>query len=289
MDQKLNKRITFIGAGKNAMFCVQSVHHGGGPPYQILPHRMGDPGIHMDLLVPPDRLRGYLAGALSATVGERLDLLNRFRYVAIEQMYLVSLQPRYCYQTFPNVPVLKILLGMELRTSMNLLVREKFSDFIRSPSCLEVFMDDYLCDVLDAHGDQPLFRKQAAVWVLGPTRVSELHQEAHQKWLNALVSCVQVQDDDSDDLSDGEYLLAGDLTILSRDLERHELIREFAQLFVDRFHKQQVAPQQTIDRFNGMIVRLNEFYSIYFPSRAWDVDVNTELASKERQYGGANM
>lgn len=289
MDRNLNKRITFIGAGKNAMFCIQSVHRGGGPPHKILPARMGDPGIHMDLLVPPDRVRGYLAGALGTIVGERLDLLNRFRYVAIEQLYLVSLEPQYRHQTFPNVPVLTILLSMELTTSTNLLVREKFGDFIRSSSCPEVFMEDYLHDVLDVHGDQPLFRKQAAVCVLGPTRVSELHQEAHQKWLNALVSCVQTQDDDNDDLSDGEYLLAGDLAILSRDLERDKLVKELAQLLTIRLDSRQVASQETINRFNAMIAQVDEFYIIHFPSRAWDADVNAELVSREQQKGGAVM
>lgn len=292
MDQKIKERLILIGGGKGTMFCAQSIHHGSGPPlhHQILPARMGDPGIHLMLAIASKWIRGYLTGALNLVVGERLDLLERFRKVAIESLYQVSLKPVYRHQTFPNLPVSEILLDMDMVVCENLLVREKFVDLIRSSSCMQVFMEDYLHDVLVLDGDQPLLDRQAAARLLGSARSFELQQQFQRDWLDALSAPILCSDDVDEITSEGDYLLEGDLKILSMDLDRIELVKQFAALFYVRFIQRNPVSQEFIKEFNSLFVKLDELYQAYFPSRSWDADVNSEVAQLElQQQGGADM
>lgn len=289
MDQKISQRVTLIGGRQGVRFYTQAVYHDNGPPnHHVLPPQKGDPGIHLMLNIASKRIQGYLIGALHLVVGERLDLLDRFRQVAIESIYRTSLMPAYRHQTFPNLPVSEILLNMDMVACENLLVREKFVDLIRSSSCMRVFMEDYLHDVLVLDGDQPLMDRQAVARLIGYARLLELQQQFQRDWLDAL--CAPILDSDVDEItSEGDYLLEGDLKILSMDLDRIELVKQFAALFYVRFIQRNPVSQEFIKEFNSLFVKLDELYQAYFPSRSWDADVNAEIAQLEMpRQGGAN-
>lgn len=291
MDQKIKQRVDLISGRQGAIFCTQAIRHGSDPPHhRILAPQKGDYGIHLMLNIASRQIRGYLMGVMGVVVGERLDLLERFRQEAINSLYRVSLKPAYQHQTFPSVPVSEILLDLDMVVCENLLVREKFVNLIRSSSCMRVFMEDYLHDMLSFDGDQLLFDRQAARSLLGGRRSLQLQQEVHRDWLNALSAPILDSDDVDEITEEGEYLLEGDLRLLSLDLDRAQMVKRLAELFDRKFNKQETLTQALIDEFNQIILKLNEMYCIHFPSRSWDADVNAEIAQLEdRRQGGANM
>lgn len=291
MDQKISQRVTLIGGRQGVRFYTQAVYHDNGPPnHHVLPPQKGDHGIRLILRIARQRIEVYLMGALDVVVGERLDLLERFRQVAIESIYRESLKPQHKHQTFPGVPVSEILADMELTVCENLLLRERFVDMVRSQSCVRVFMEDYLHDVLALDGDQPLLDQQAAARLLGAARSFELQQQFQRDWLDALSAPILDSDDVDEITSEGDYLLEGDLKILSMDLDRIELVKQFAALFYVRFIQRNPVSQEFIKEFNSLFVKLDELYQAYFPSRSWDADVNSEVAQLElQQQGGADM